>query len=235
MPNDSNAAVDNGTAAPAADPTSAAPAATQAPAPATAPAAAAAPDATTAAPAATDPAAPAGSEGKPAEAKADDGKPVGAPEQYEAFAAPEGVTLDDAVLTDFQGVAKEMGLSQEAAQALIDKMAPTIAKQNQAQLDNLTKQVRAEWVDSSKADKEFGGDKLDENLAVAKRAWETYGTPELTQLLNDSGLGDHPEVIRWAYRVGKTISPDSRHVSGGNPDSAGKDARSFYPNSNHAA
>ena len=68
---------------------------------------------------------------------------------------------------------------------------------------------------------------------MAKRAWETYGTPELQKLLNDSGMGNHPEMIRWALRVGQTLQPDNQHVSGGTPPSA-KDARSFYPNSNLA-
>ena len=66
-----------------------------------------------------------------------------------------------------------------------------------------------EWTDAAKTDKEFGGDKLNENLAVAKKALETFGTPELTKLLNDTGLGNNPEVIRMLFRAGTKISQGS--------------------------
>jgi hypothetical protein len=68
-------------------------------------------------------------------------------------------------------------------------------------------------VTNSKGDKEFGGDKLSENLGVAKKALDAFGTAELRSLLNQSGLGDHPEVIRFMYRAGKAISED-RFVGG---------------------
>lgn len=224
MPNDSNAPAAPATDASAATPATAAPAAA-------APDAAAAP---AAAPAAGEQA-PASAEQKPAEGEqkpADAQKPA-VPENYE-FTAPEGVKLDDTVMTAFAESAKEAGLSQEAAQALVTKMAPTLAAQTQAQMEQSMAAARTEWATSAKADTEFGGEKFDANIAVAKQAFETFGTPELKQLLADSGLGDHPEVIRWAYRVGKAMSPDTKHVSGGNANAA-KDARSWFPNSNHSA
>ena len=63
--------------------------------------------------------------------------------------------------------------------------------------------------ESARADKEFGGEKLDENLAIAKTALDKFATPEFTKLLNDTGLGNHPEVLRVFVRAGKAISPDS--------------------------
>jgi len=153
-------------------------------------------------------------------------KPEGAPEKYE-FKAEEGVTLDDQVIGAFSEVAKELNLSQDAAQKVLDKMAPVIASRQAEQIEA----AQAAWTDSAKTDKEYGGDKLQENLAVAKQALDTFGTPELRTLLNESGLGNHPEVIRVFYRAGKAISQD-KFVSGAGGTTNQADARKLYAASN---
>jgi hypothetical protein len=146
---------------------------------------------------------------KPAtEEKPADTKPEGAPEKYE-FTAPEGKEYDAAVLDTFSEAAKEANLTQDAAQKLLEKVAPALAGRHQEQVDA----IRNQWVVDSKADKEFGGDKLQENLGIAKKALDTFGSPEFSALLKDSGMGNHPELIRTMYRIGKAISEDS-FVSG---------------------
>lgn len=151
-------------------------------------------------------------------------KPAGAPEQYE-FQAPEGQQFDDKVIGAFSDVAKELNLPQESAQKVLDKVAPVIAARQAEQIAA----ARTSWESSSKTDQEFGGDKLTENLAVATKALDTFGTPALKALLTESGLGNHPEVIRLFYRAGKAISED-RFVGGGNSKPT-NDPRNFYPNS----
>ena len=130
-------------------------------------------------------------------------KPAGAPEKYE-FTAPEGKTYDPQVLEEFSAAAREANLTQDAAQKLIAKMGPALATRQQAQIDA----VHDQWAQASKTDKEFGGEKLQENLAVAKKALSTFATPELRTLLEGTALGNHPEILRMLYRVGKAISED---------------------------
>ena len=167
-----------------------------------------------------------GTEGKTDgdQAKAGD-EPV-VPEKYE-FKAPEGREFDQAVLEQFSEVAKELKLTQEGAQKVIDKLSNAIAEKQ----TNTMKAASEEWVKSVNADKEIGGDKLNQNLAVAKKALETFGTPELRTLLNESGLGNHPEIIRAFFKAGKAISED-RIVPGGigGPGGARDPAKSLYPN-----
>lgn len=153
---------------------------------------------------------------KGAAPKPDDKKAEGAPEAY-TFAPPEGEVLHEAVVTQFSEVAKELNLTQEQAQKIIDKMAPAItANQNAAYAA-----VRDGWAQETATDEEFGGEQLAENLATAKKALDTFGTPALKQLLNDTGLGNHKEVIRVFFRAGKLISQDSFvGGSGGNADQA---------------
>lgn len=133
----------------------------------------------------------------------DEGADKTAPEKYE-FKAPEGQEFDTEVIGAFSEVAKELGLSQEAAQKVVDKMAMKLAERQQGTIEA----VRNEWADTARNDKEFGGEKLNENLAVAKKALDSFGTPELRALLNESGLGNNPEVIRFMFRAGKAISED---------------------------
>jgi hypothetical protein len=125
------------------------------------------------------------------------------PEKYD-FKAPEGTEYDAGILESFTGAAKEAGLSQDAAQKVLERMAPALAARQVDQVQAIHK----EWLDASTADKEFGGDKLTENLGVARKALENFGSPDLRKLLDETGLGNHPEVIRFMYRAGKAISED---------------------------
>lgn len=154
-----------------------------------------------------------------------DAKPE-VPEKYE-FKLPDGVQMDDAGIEAYSEFAKEAGLSQDAAQSLIAKLAPVMQERSQQAIQ----QARNAWGEASKTDKEFGGDKLSENLAVAQKAMKSFGSPELRTLLNESGLGNHPEIIRAFYRAGKAISEDNFVQSGSKVPGGSKDlAKSLYPN-----
>jgi hypothetical protein len=169
-------------------------------------------------------------EGQKAEGEqqqSEEAKPEGAPEKYE-FKAPEGKEFDAAVIENFSEVAKELNLSQDAAQKILDKMGPTIAARQAEQVEA----VRNEWANASKSDKEFGGEKLQENLGVAKKALDTFATPELRSLLNESGLGNHPEVIRFMYRAGMAISEDGFVTGKASKASDTSMAQRMYPNMN---
>lgn len=135
-------------------------------------------------------------------------KPAGAPERYE-FKAHEGYEFDAGVLDAYTEVAKELNLTQDAAQKVLDKVAPRLQERQLEQVEA----IRNEWAQSSRVDKEFGGEALNANLAVAKKALDAFGTPELRSLLNESGLGNHPELIRFMFRAGAAISED-RFVAG---------------------
>ena len=166
---------------------------------------------TPAAPAAEAPA-PAPTEGNKAE------QPPGAPEKYE-FAAPDGVHLGDSVLSKFSEAAKAANLPQDAAQRILSEVAPAIVAEQAAALESIGK----EWAEASRADKEIGGEKFDENLGIAKQAMTKFATPELTKLLVDTQLGNHPEVLRLFHRIGKAISEDKVIPGNGAPTPTAND------------
>lgn len=196
-----------GGAAPAADPAPAAPE--------TAPAAgAAAPADAAAAPA------PA-TEQEEAPATPDPAKPA-APDTYQPFSLPEGMALDQAALDQFTPVARELGLTQEQAQKLVGLYAGQI-QQAQELAGQAWQQQRREWQTAARRDPEFGGAKFDENLALAKRALDQFGGPELIEALNVTGAGDHPAVLKMFAAVARATG-DHKLVSPG--ASAGPEAMS---------
>ena len=164
----------------------------------------------------------------PEQASAEQQPKAGAPEVYE-FKAAEGQTFDPEFLKSYSEVAKELNLTQEAAQTMIDKVGPVLAQQQAAQIA----QVRNDWAEASKVDAEFGGTKFDENLAIAKQSIDKFATPEFKQMLDDTGLGNHPEWIRYCYRVSKAFSPDNfegGHKEGGAaPNDFNSMASKLYP------
>lgn len=151
-------------------------------------------------------------------------KVEGAPEAY-AFKAPEGKEFNSDVLSNFEQAARELNLSQDAAQTILDKVAPAIEAAQQKALDA----TKAQWETDTRNDPELGGAKLDANLATAKKALEAFGSPELKNLLNDSGLGNHPEVIRMFAKAGKAISEDTFVAGRQSPAASAQPASVLYP------
>jgi len=173
---------------------------------------------------ATDPANPVEEPGKPEDGEPADGenkdvkqpesekpkeekKTEGAPEAYE-FKTAEGVELDTEALKDFEPVARELNLTNEQAQKLVDAYPKILAGVQQRQVEAWQKQTQ-DWAADVKADKEIGGDKLTASLSKAQQALETFGTPELKEYLNETGLGNHPELVKAFVKIGKAMSEDN--------------------------
>ena len=156
--------------------------------------------------------------------KADDkSKQKTAPEKYEDFKLPEGTEVDTELMGEFQTIAKELNLTQEQAQKLAEIGGKIALKANGPGEEAIVAEAKNIWGKETMADKEIGGDKLAENLSVAKKTLDTFGSPALKELLNKSGMGNHPEVIRLFFKIGKQIGEDSVLVTG-NRQAAPRDA-----------
>ena len=154
---------------------------------------------------------------------AEDAKAAGdaskAPEKYEAFTLPEGVTLAPDSEAKVIAAAKALNLPQEGAQQLATA-AVEMQKSFVSAMDAKIADVRKGWEADSRADKEFGGDNFDVNLATANIAVKAFGSPAFRQLLKDSGVGSHPEFIRTFLNIGKSISQDTTVTGGDGTPSA---------------
>lgn len=148
---------------------------------------------------------------------AEKNKPVAkAPDAYADFITPEGVNIDKAVAESVKKVAKEFDLSQADAQKLINEVGPLVVKGEAARLAAFATQRADKWRADALADPEIGGtpEVAGANLATAMKTFEAFGTPALKDVLNKTGFGDNPEILRWAFRVGKQIGPDGKFVAG---------------------
>lgn len=167
-----------------------------------------------AAPAATDPK-PEGDPAKPEDpAKPDDGKtkdgkkedPQGAPEAYK-FKLPDGMEIDAEVLGEFTAFAKELNLPQDKAQKIVDFQAKLAAKQADEYQAAALKQGQ-EWASQVKNDPELGGDNYEKSVASAVKVIQSFGDDGLRDLLNNTGLGNHPALFKFCHRVSQAMSED---------------------------
>jgi hypothetical protein len=175
---------------------------------------------------------PADHPGKPA----DPPKPEGAPETYKAFTIPkdmpEGYVLDETVAGAFSEVAKELNLTQDNAQKVIDKLVPVLHAQEQAK----TEQAHQGWLKALKADTDLGGSHLDTTVAAMAKVVRTFGDSDLQALLSGP-LGDHPAIARFLVRIEAGLK-DAKLPGGGTPEKSPdsgltqeqKAARKMYPN-----
>ena len=146
------------------------------------------------------------------------------PESYEAFTDAQGNPVSNDDFKGFTEAAKSVGLSQENAQ----KMFTAMYGEADNYVRRRTQEFAAQWAEQSKADPEFGGANFNQNMGQIAAAYRQFATPELKQLLDASGLGNHPEVMRLFYRVGKALSQDTGVRAQGAPEQQHR----MFPKSN---
>lgn len=134
------------------------------------------------------------------------------PERYDLVL--EGYAIDPALIDTADPVLRDLGLTNDAANKLMP-VAREIATRTQQSLvrqieEAATTQKRA-WHDAFVADPEIGGSRRGETEHLAARALDAMGFVEghpFRQALNDSGFGNHPDMIRAFRRLGEMIGED---------------------------
>lgn len=152
---------------------------------------------------------------------------IGAPEKYE-FDLGEGVNFDKEAFDAIEPVLRDMDLSQDAAGKIVgayaEKVMPVLQARAEQQASEAGDQLRADWARETMADKELGGVKLDESKAMAARAMSRFlpqneEGQQFRTFLNESGLGNHPQMMRILARVGRELGEASADpgAGGGRP------------------
>ena len=167
-------------------------------------------------------------EGKDAD---DKDKPAGAPDAYEDFTLPEGMEMDVEVLGAFKNLAKELNIPQAKAQQLIDFQTQLATKQAEEYQAAVVKQSQ-EWAASIKNDPEIGGENYEKSVASAIKVIQSFGDPALTELLNQSGLGNHPALFKFCHRISAAISEDKFVLPGSQSNTGRKSNEEVFYGSN---
>lgn len=149
---------------------------------------------------------------------------------------PEKTLFDAAALEGITAFAKDLGLSAEAAQKLVERDSQMLDKFAE-HVDAVVKAEHAErvegWKKAVETDKELGGEKFKETAYLADKALRMFATPEFKKALNETGFGNHPELVRVFTKIGKSISEDSFTTKGvGDAPAKTDPAKTLYPTMN---
>jgi hypothetical protein len=120
----------------------------------------------------------------------------------------ENSNLDSTRLDAIEAFAKENNLSQEKAQELV-KQEETALHSWIAKQEESLEEVKNGWRNSVIEDKVMGGENLEDTIEYSRKAVRHFGTEEFAKILNESGYGDHPEVVRLFRKLGKSMESDN--------------------------
>ncbi len=151
---------------------------------------------------------------------------MGRPEQAKDYQFND----ENGELDGFREFAHDTGLTQQQAENILNLYADSQEQEEgenvQLQKDqevNTTMQLQQEW-----------GKNYDGKLDYAKRAFAQFASPELSQLMDESGLGNHPEMLRAFSKVGELLGEDSLVVGTGlgssqlSPQQAQEEIQALY-------
>jgi len=165
---------------------------------------------------------------KSEDSKADEDKD-GAPATYADFKLPEGMDMDQEALEAAMPLFKEMKASQETAQKVVNVASQMVEKVLAKQQTAWTDRV-AEWTKDAENDDEYGKASYDKSIMIARSAMRTVGGPNLAKALEETGTGNHPELIRVFYRLGKAIGEDGLDFGSVNSGGQKSLADRLFPN-----
>lgn len=129
------------------------------------------------------------------------------PAEYQLKLADEfkDIQLDENRTKWAQDLFHKAGLNSRQANAILNEYVKLEMQQMQ-EADNSDK-----WVNQIK--QEFG-DKFEEKTTLAQQAVKMFGDQETRQWLTDSGLGNHPSLVKMFANIGNLLKEDKAFTEG---------------------
>ena len=137
------------------------------------------------------------------------------PPSYEPFNLPDGAqTIDNEKLGQFTEILGKFKAPQELGQELVNmyvaEVKDTLARVEKVQAEAWDKQKLA-WKEAFIADPEIGGNRQETTVNAAREFITTYGgspeqQTEIRQMMETSGLGNHPAMIRLLSAANLALS-----------------------------
>lgn len=129
---------------------------------------------------------------------------VNAPEQYEPFSIPEGWMLEGDLKESVDTTFRELNLSQEAGQKLVDMYVQRMTAEKERELTALADQRRA-WRQELRSRPQYET----ERALARKGANAVVRTSAARDLFQDTWLQDHPGVFDLLVEVGRLLGEDT--------------------------
>lgn len=173
-------------------------------------------------------------EGQKEEPKQNDNEIYGSPEtfDYTEISLPDGIELDKEMVGKFDGIARELNLSNKSANKLMNLAVELTGKQTAKVTDlaiELQKEEAKSYLQLLNTDKElnaFTEEEYDKYLSTADLGMKSFATEGLQQLIKSKGLTHHPELIKTFHKIGQFCKEDK--IPGGSPSSNERPADILY-------
>jgi hypothetical protein len=110
----------------------------------------------------------------------------------------------------FQTIFHKNGLTQKQGEAILGEYASFLKEGQQTMAGQKAKATEAVM---SELTKEWG-DKTKDHIQAAQAAVQKFGGQDLLNYLNQTGLGNHPALIKAFAQIGSKISDDSALTGG---------------------
>ncbi len=156
------------------------------------------------------------------------------PIEYKDFTTPDGVKLDDKLMSGFKEVAAAAKLPQAEAQKLVDMHVAQLTAVAKEPYD-LWHKTQRDWQSEIKADAEIGGlnfeTKTQPALAEFVRVFggDASGQKTLRDAMSFTGAGNNPAIVKALARAG-AILMEGKTIAGGKPAVQARDiASTLYP------
>ena len=134
------------------------------------------------------------------------------PDTYD-ITTSTGEQLGGEDLDKLNQVCKKAGITQKQAQMLFSAYENDAFNFNQ-QLQSSYNQQLQSWRDAVMNDRELGQENFEKTKANIKNVISRFGSSELSDFLNKSGLGYNPDFVRFVNKVGSLISNDNNFIGG---------------------
>ncbi|MBW1989420.1 MAG: hypothetical protein JRI97_07725, partial [Deltaproteobacteria bacterium] len=133
-------------------------------------------------------------------------KPPETPEAYELpeVKTPEGLGFAESYVDNFKQAAHKLGLTKEQAAGLWS----TLGEASKSNYEEYAAQIEAKTAETEAALKKEWGEQYDANVERARRVVAAFGGEELADYLEQSGLGNHPALVKFMAAVGEKLSED---------------------------
>ena len=153
-------------------------------------------------------------------------KPVSLQNDDDLFGVPEnydyskyrnliGYDFDDELTEKFAPVAKKLNLSQKSVEMLMDIAYEMSKKQNERfENDEKIKQINciknySKMFDEDDELPNQNSVQIQEYMKVADYAYNRFASSALKEILKETGLIYHPELIKMFYKIGELAQEDN--------------------------
>lgn len=163
---------------------------------------------------------------------------------YEPWKFPENMTVDQSQLGEVNKMFAEFELESKADHALVQKFGQKIIDRHiesvQAVAEKIAEAYKKSWQDQTKGwydsfikDPEIGGNRKDETAAAAREFIRRHGgseeqQKELRTLMQTTGIGNHPAVIRAFAKATANLSEPTAVPAGTPPAQQVSRKQRFY-------